>query len=170
MEKIIFAIIALLLIIIVALIIVNLTVMRSLTSETVINAPAEKVWNIFMDHESYPAWNPFIKQISGPTQPGEYLTVKIQPGKNKPMEFKPIVLTNNQEKEFRWRGKLFVNGIFDGEHYFMVEPIGLDQTRFIQGENFTGILSGLMIKMIGKDTKEGFDAMNKALKTQAEKN
>jgi len=28
-----------------------------------------------MDHESYSSWNPFIKQISGTTQPYRYLSV-----------------------------------------------------------------------------------------------
>jgi hypothetical protein len=90
-----------------------------------------------MDHESYPTWNPFIKQISGTNQPGEYSLVEIQAGTNKPMQFTPIVITNNQGQEFRWRGKLLVKGIFDGEHYFIVEPVGSDQSRFIHGENFT---------------------------------
>ena len=85
------------------------------------------------------------------------------------MQFKPIVITNSQGQEFRWKGKLFVKGIFDGEHYFIVEPVGSDQTRFIHGENFTGIFSGLMFKMIGEDTLTGFQAMNIALKNQAEK-
>ena len=170
MKKLAIVIASLVLLIIISLTIVNLTVMRNLKTDIVINAPSEAVWNILMDHESYPTWNPFIKQISGTTQPGKYISVELQAGKNKPMQFKPIVITNNQSKEFRWRGKLFVKGIFDGEHYFILEPIGSDQTRFIQGENFTGILSGLMIKMIGEDTVEGFHAMNNALKNQAENN
>ena len=49
-----------------------------------------------------------------------------------------------------WIGKLFVKGIFDGEHYFLLESVGPNGTHFTQGENFTGILSGLMMKMIGK--------------------
>jgi len=170
MKKLIIVIASLVLVLIISLTIVNLTVMRNIETDIVINAPSEEVWSILINHDSYPSWNPFIKQISGPTQPGEYLTVEIQAGKNKPMQFKPIVITNIQSKEFRWRGKLFVKGIFDGEHYFILEQNGSDQTRFIQGENFTGILSGLMIKMIGEDTVEGFHAMNNALKNQAENN
>ena len=169
MKKLIIVIVSLVLVLIISLTIVNLTVMRNLKTDIVINAPSEAVWNILMDHESYPTWNPFIKQISGTTQPGKYLSVELQAGTNKPMQFKPVVITNSQGHEFRWKGKLFVKGIFDGEHYFIVEPVGSDQTRFIHGENFTGILSGLMLKMIEEDTLAGFQAMNTALKNQAEK-
>lgn len=168
MKKLAIVITGLVLLIIISLTVVNLTATQTIKTDIVINAPTEQVWNILMEHESYPSWNPFIKQISGTTQPGEYLSVEIQAGANKPMQFKPIVITNSQGEEFRWRGKLLVRGIFDGEHYFIVEPVGSDQSRFIQGENFTGILSGLMFKMIGEDTLAGFQAMNMALKNQAE--
>jgi len=144
--------------------------MRKLKTDIIINASSEQVWSVLSDHESYHEWNPFIKQISGPTQPGEHFTVYLQSGSKKPMKFKPVVITNSKEKEFRWRGILFINGIFDGEHYFILEPVDSTQTRFIQGENFTGILSGLMMRMIGEDTLEGFHAMNKALKQRAENN
>jgi hypothetical protein len=142
--------------------------MRNIKTETIINASPEVVWEILMTHDAYPNWNPFIKEITGLTEPGEYLKVNIQPGEKEPMVFKPIVLTNEEVKEFRWRGKFLIKGIVDGEHYFLLEEINQNQTRFIQGENFTGILSGIFYKMMGKDTAEGFDAMNEALKEQAE--
>ena len=150
--------------------ILNQFIMRNIKTEVLINASSEKVWSVLMDHENYPEWNPFIKQISGPTQQGEYLSVTLQIENNKPMQFKPLILVNRVNQEFRWIGKLGIKGVFDGEHYFILEQIGANQTKFIQGENFTGILSGLMLKMIGKDTKEGFSAMNIALKSQAENN
>ena len=142
--------------------------MRNLETEITINTSPEVVWDILLDHNAYPDWNPFITQISGPTQPGENLLVTITPPDSKPMEFKPLVLKNDKEKEFRWVGKLIVTGIFDGEHYFLVESVGPNETRFTQGENFTGILSGLFMKMIGKNTLAGFEIMNEALKKQAE--
>jgi hypothetical protein len=151
-----------------SLIIIYQIVMRNLETEVTISATTEVVWDILLDHKAYPEWNPFIIQISGPTQPGENLLVNIKPPEGKPMEFKPLVLANKKEKEFRWIGKLFVKGIFDGEHYFLLESVGPNETRFTQGENFTGILSGVMMKMIGENTLVGFENMNKALKKQAE--
>jgi len=142
--------------------------MRNLETDVTISASPEVVWDILMDHEAYPEWNPFIIQISGPTQPGENLTVNLKQPDGKSMEFKPLVLANEREKEFRWIGKLFVKGIFDGEHYFLLESAGPNESHFTQGENFTGILSGLMMKMIGKSTLAGFENMNEALKKQAE--
>jgi hypothetical protein len=168
MRKFIIITSAIILTLIISLLITNQVIDRSIKTEIVINAPAEEVWNVLMDHEAYPQWNPFIKQISGSTQKGKNLAVTIQSKGNDPMDFEPTVLINKKEREFRWAGKLLVTGVFDGEHYFILEQIGPNKTRFIQGENFTGILSGVFMKMIGKDTKGGFIAMNKALKKEVE--
>lgn len=63
-----------------------------------------------------------------------------------------------------------MKGLFDGEHYFKLEKIDDNRTRFIQGEKFTGLLSGIFFKLIGEDTKSGFNEMNFALKKKAENN
>ena len=76
--------------------------MRNLETEITINASPQVVWDILLDHSTYPKWNPFYqREISGSVQPGENLLVNIQPPDNKAMEFKPLVLVNEKEKEFR---------------------------------------------------------------------
>jgi len=161
---------ATILLLFISLLIFNQLVMRSIKTEIIINASTEKVWDILMDHENYPNWNPFIKQISGVTEKGNSLSVTMQIENKNPMNFKPEVLTNKKLQEFRWKGKLFVSGLFDGEHYFLLEQLSQNQTKFIQGENFSGLLSGLLFKMIGKDTETGFNAMNEAIRLQIETN
>jgi hypothetical protein len=84
------------------------------------------------------------------------------------MHFKPTVLSVRPERELRWLGHLFVPGIFDGEHYFLLEPIGENRTRLTQGEKFSGLLIGLLSNTLAA-TSAGFKAMNTALKQQAER-
>ncbi len=142
--------------------------MKELTTEIIIDATPNQVWNILMAKEEYPNWNPFIKSIKGSTEKGKQIEVSIQPPGSKPMVFKPTVLRNETAKEFRWLGHLFVKGLFDGEHYFKLEATKANQTKFTHGEAFTGILSGVLLKMIGENTLKGFIAMNEALKVKAE--
>jgi len=151
------------------LISLNRSSMKKLKTEIIIDAPTEKVWSILMAHETYPKWNPFITSITGTANVGETITVTLHPKEKKPMVFKPTVLKNVQGSEFRWLGILFVKGLVDGEHYFILEPIGPNQTRFIHGENFRGILVGLFLRMVEESTVIGFKEMNAALKEQAEK-
>jgi hypothetical protein len=59
--------------------------------------------------------------------------------------------------------------IFDGEHFFKIEPLDEGRrTRFIQGDQFTGLLVPLLRKNLDRGTREGFEAMNQALKARVE--
>jgi len=142
--------------------------MKTLQTEITINAPAPQVWEALMNHNGYPNWNPFIKKISGKPSVGSTISVSLQMEGQKPMEFRPTVLKNEKEKEFRWLGHLFVKGLFDGEHFFKLEVIDAQKTRFIHGEHFKGLLAGALLKMIGDNTMAAFNAMNNALKQKVE--
>jgi hypothetical protein len=131
-----------------------------------INAPPSRVWAMLTDFAEMPWWNPFIRSISGDLTPGARLSALIGPPGKSAMRFRPTVLAVRPEKELRWKGNLFLPGLCDGEHYFVLEPMG-SGVRFIQGERFTGILVGL-IRGAFSATEEGFKAMNTALKERAE--
>lgn len=121
-----------------------------------------------MDFNHYPNWNPFIKSISGAKVVGSNLSVQIQPPNAKGMAFDPEVLVLQPNAEFRWLGKLFIKGIFDGEHYFKLEKQDDGTTQFIHGEQFSGFLVALMGKALDK-TEEGFVLMNQSLKVECER-
>ena len=85
------------------------------------------------------------------------------------MRFHPIVLTAEPNRELRWKGKLLLPGLFDGEHYFTLEPKSEGELTFRQGEVFTGLLVPLFRRSLDGSTKQGFVAMNEALKLEAER-
>src|SRR3954470_8204292 len=88
-----------------------------------ISASAARVWEILVDFPAYPAWNPFIRFISGNPTVGSRLKVKIQPQGGRQMSLSPTLLNVSPSTEFRWKGELLFPGIFDGEHYFKLnEP------------------------------------------------
>ena len=142
--------------------------MHHLETEILIEATPQELWNVLMDFESYPDWNPFITSIEGNVQVGQSITVFLQPPGQKVSTFSPKVLVVNPQKEFRWEGKLLIKGLFDGQHYFQIEPVGDNQTRFIHGEYFKGLLVAPLMRMIGEATRLGFEAMNQALAERVE--
>ena len=137
--------------------------MHHLQTEILIDATPQAIWNVLMDFESYPGWNPFIISIEGRAQVGQSITARLQPPGQKVSTFSPTVQVVEPQKEFRWEGKLFIKGLFDGQHYFQMEPVGENQTRFIHGEYFKGLLVRPLMRMIGEATRLGFEAMNHAL-------
>lgn len=142
--------------------------METFETTTLINAPVTIVWETLIS-SGKSDWNPMIKKMNGNLAKDETIEVGLKFGEKKEMTFKPKVLVYQKEEEFRWLGHLFVKGLFDGEHYFKVRSINPNQTELIHGEQFRGLLVKPILKMIGKETMEGFKAMNSALKEQAEK-
>ena len=142
--------------------------MKVLSTEIEIAAPNERVWEILTDFERYPEWNPFVRKIEGEQMVGGRLTVHIKPGDRKGMTLRPEVLRIERYKALVWKGKLFIGGLFDGKHEFLIEPIDKDTTRFIHREEFTGILVPILWRMLEEDTRKGFIEMNTALKAAAE--
>jgi hypothetical protein len=140
---------------------------RCIETSIQIAAPAKRVWSILTDFPAMATWNPFIRSISGALTPGSTLAVQIAPPGKSGMRFKPTVLAVKPERELRWRGQLLLPGIFDGEHYFLLEEIGRDRTRLTHGESFSGILVGMFAGTLSA-TQDGFEAMNAALKQRAE--
>ncbi len=142
----------------------------SIETEIEIAAPASVVWKELADTDAYEDWNPFVRRISGNLEVGEYLKVTVGAEGNKPMDFTPEVLVASENQELRWVGRLGFKGIFDGEHYFILEETDRGTTVFRHGENFTGLLGYPLIALIREDTHQGFLAMNEALKARAEAN
>src|SRR5262249_12948947 len=113
--------------------------MHRIETSVEINASAKRVWSLLMDFPAYPRWNPFLRSIEGVPSVGESLKVVIRSPGSGGMRFQPEVLACEPEREFRWKGRLWMAGLFDGEHYFRLEPSS-GGVLFAQGEAFSGLL------------------------------
>jgi hypothetical protein len=137
------------------------------TSIDIVASPT-RVWGVLTDFRAYATWNPFITSIDGKPQPEAQLNVTIAPPGRRPMTFRAVVLTATPRRELRWRARLLLPGLFDGEHSFQLELLSTAGCRLHHTERFSGLLVGLMCGSLLDATREGFEAMNGALKRQAE--
>lgn len=140
--------------------------MKNIETEIVIDAPIEVVWRVLMNFEGYRDWNPFLN-IEGDPILGNKLDVIISMD-NKKNFFKPKVVAYEEGRRFEWTGKLILKGLFAGNHYFKLDPITEFQTKFVHGENFTGLLQGTIMKKIHDKTIKGFESMNESMKAYCE--
>lgn len=143
--------------------------MHQLETQIEIEAPVEQVWSLLIDFPSYSRWNPFVRSIEGTLEVSQSLKVFIQPPGTSGMQLRPTVLTVEPNRELRWKGSLFLPGLFNGEHYFQLESKPGAGLTFRQGEVFSGILVPFFRRSLDGATKQGFVAMNQALKHEAEK-
>jgi hypothetical protein len=139
-----------------------------LHAETAIHASPERVWDVLTDFAAYPEWNPFIPRITGSLETGSRLDVQLQPPGGRGVRMRPTVQAAAPPRELRWLGHLGIPGLFDGEHRFRIEAVGTDRVRFVQEERFTGLLAPLVLHFVERGTRQGFEAMNQALKARAE--
>lgn len=135
--------------------------------EHVIDIPASPatVWQILTERDRYDEWNAFMTELSGRLAVGERLRVTIRLGR-RAMTFRPTVLAIEEGSLIRWRGRLGVPGIVDGEHELRLEAIPDGSTRFVQREVFTGLLVPLARRILD-NTEAGFADMNAALRDRA---
>jgi hypothetical protein len=142
---------------------------QDIETSILINAPPSRVWQVLTDFHTYPAWNPFIRAISGPLREGARLNIQITPPGRSALRFRPTVLVVKPDQELRWLGSLLIPGLFNGEHSFLLRVEGTNSTRFVHGGKFSGLLVGLFTRGGMLDaTQKGFHAMNIALKERAE--
>lgn len=143
--------------------------MKKIETSILIDAAADDVWRVLSKFEAYSIWSPTIKQFERQPVVGQRCKVLLEQPNGFKIKMNPKFLAIEQNSELRWKGDLFIPGIFDGEHYFKLEQVAAKQIRFVQGELF----SGLLVPFLGKlliETRLGFDLFNMAIKTRVEKN
>src|SRR5712691_11611721 len=127
--------------------------MKEVSTEVVIEASAERVWEILTDFAKFPEWNPFIRQMSGEVRTGAQLQVQLGPTGGRVMSFKPKMVNVETNREMSWLGRLLIPGLFNGEHSFTIEALDEKGVRFVQHEKFTGLLVPFMAKSLDRDTR-----------------
>ena len=142
--------------------------MRIIAAEIEIEAPESVIWEVLSDLESYAEWNPFLTSASGNFEEGARVEIFIKPPRARGTTINPQVVLVEEGKGFSWRNNMLFPGLFDTEHYFIIDPIDDDRCRFVQGEEVSGLFGIPILWLIGGATRRGFERMNEALKYRCE--
>jgi hypothetical protein len=143
--------------------------MKELRTEIEIQASPDKVWQALTNLANYPEWNPFIHHAIGTAKVGEKVDIIVSSG-SKEMTLHCTVVKVEPNKELRWKYHVILPGLFRGEHSFIIEPMENNKVRFVDREIFNGLLVSSQAKDIDTNSRQGFEAMDKALKIKAEQN
>ncbi len=139
-----------------------------ISEEIDIDAPASAVWQLLTDLDAYSIWNPFIREASGILAEGHRLRLSVTIPGGRDMTLRPKVIELIPEKELRWIGGLWVPGLFNGDHRFRIHSLKPGTVRFVQTEEFSGLLSPFFGGWVSRDALKGFQAMNLAMKKRLE--
>ncbi|PYH65782.1 uncharacterized protein BO88DRAFT_457010 [Aspergillus vadensis CBS 113365] len=83
----------------------------------------------------------------------------------------PAIVEVNTASVFTWRGYILWNWLFSGLHSFKFEPLDADstKTRFVQCEEWGGLLGGALWMVGRRKMVTGFNNFNEDLKRHLEK-
>jgi len=143
--------------------------MKEIRSEIEIGSSPDKVWQLLIGSPGFVPGE--IREAVKDRRVGSKLKVYMGTESGKGASFTVRLLVAEPGHELRWKGQLWIPGLFDGEHVFEIKPIsdnqGGERVLFVQSEKFNGLFLPFLSKTI-KNTKDEFDKMSVALRQRAE--
>lgn len=141
---------------------------KEMETEIDIDAPAGRVWEVLADLASYPEWNPMIRRASGELRVGARLKVRFEPEGSGGHTFRPRLTVVDPGRELRWLGWPRFPGVFDTEHYWIIEEMLDGKARLRHGACALGLAAPLAGKAMLRSSRGPLEAMNRAHKRRAE--
>lgn len=148
--------------------------MKKISAEITINAPAARVWDIISDFDSYHLWNTFTPRITLTNDRcrvgAEFdLDCRMTDRELLVNEHETILVFEPERFSFcmgtsRSRGRSGIRSF----RWQICEPIGDDRTRFINHEEFHGVLAPLVYFLYTKKLGAAFKRYCRVLKEYAE--
>lgn len=148
--------------------------MKKIGSEIIINAPAARVWDIITDFDSYPLWNTFTPRI---TLTNDRFRVGVELDLDCRMterqlltdEHETILALDTDNYRFcmgtsRTRGRPGIRSF----RWQICEPIDEGRTRFINHEQFIGVIAPLVYFLYANKLRAAFNLYCGVLKEYAE--
>ena len=148
--------------------------MKRIYSEIEINAPAIRIWNTITDFERYPEWNSFTPRITLSNddfhEGAEFdLDCRMTERKLLKNEHEMILKIVPERYRFamgtsRTRGRPGIQSY----RWQICEPISDEKTRFINFEQFEGLLAPLVYYLYARKLSRAFERFCQDLKQRAE--
>jgi hypothetical protein len=148
--------------------------MKRIHSEIIINAPAKKIWEAIVDFDSYSRWNSFTPRI---TLTNAALAVGAEFDLDCRMTDRmllrdehEVVLSIDPDKFIfcmgtsRTRGRQGITSF----RWQKCEPLAAGRTRFVNYEEFTGVLAPVVYALYAGKLRRAFEKYCRALKSYVE--
>jgi hypothetical protein len=141
--------------------------MPETVTDVIIEASADEVWQALTDFAAYPAWNPFIRHVTGSLEGGSLQITRLLPGRGE-VASSPRITLYRPGREIRLLDRPVLPGLLDVEHGLKLEPLGAGQVRFVHWQTTSGLLAPIFGGS-GDALRGQLDAMNVALKGVVER-
>jgi hypothetical protein len=132
-----------------------------------VQAPAEAIWRVISDIESWGTWNPLYPRAEGKLRIGARLALHLALRDREPETIRPIILDWIPNEQIHWR-LTTLGGLVKRTRFLEIEQLGDNACIFANGELFEGPLARLTVRPVAGAMRHGFQTMGEALKAQVE--
>ncbi|WP_374574099.1 SRPBCC family protein [Phenylobacterium sp.] len=132
-----------------------------------IQAPPETIWEVLYDLPGWSKWNPLYVEAEGQIRIGSTLRLKMVLPGEAAQDIRPVVLEWVPHEQLHWRLSLMW-GMVSNTRYIEIEKLGETSCIVSNGELFGGLFGPSVAKRLGRKVWKGFEAMDLALKEEAE--
>jgi uncharacterized protein YndB with AHSA1/START domain len=139
--------------------------MTEYSTMVVIDAPAERVWQVLTDATAYHEWNPEIVGVEGRMALGARIVARVRLGDGALRRVPMRVSRFEAPTRMDWIGGLPL-GLFVGRRTFTVTP-SAGRSEFRLHLEMSGLLSSLISRSVGNRQPE-VDSFSAALKRRVE--
>jgi hypothetical protein len=130
--------------------------------ESIIPAPRRAVWDVLVDFERYPAWNPFTVGVTTTGNIGDPVQLDVQLGGRR-MKMRERMRVYEPMRRVGWGLHLLGGVLLDCTRVQELEDAGEGSTRYLCYESFRGLSVPLFYGFFRGAMQEGFEANAQAL-------
>ena len=132
-----------------------------------IPAPAEVIWEVISDLESWSQWCKLYPKAAGVIRIGGQLDLTLDLPGRPTEEIHPTVLEWVPNEQLHWRLTM-LGGLVKTTRFFEIEALAAESCIVNNGELIAGLLGPTLGRRLGRTIYRAFSDMNDALKARAE--
>ena len=135
-----------------------------------INAPASLVWEVLVDLDSYPQWNPYTVRVASALDMGGSVDLYLpHPGKpGETLHQREYLLAFAPGQLLSWGMKWLHPWVLGARRDQHLQSLGEARCSYYTTDSFRGVLTGSVMRQHGAWIKQGFDGVAHSLKQRAE--
>ena len=132
-----------------------------------IQVPAELIWTMLEDVNSWSQWNPIYLKASGSIRTGDVIDMSVAIPGIRPASLTATVYVSIPNAHLRY-GSPSMAGLVRAVRFVAIESTGPESCRVTNGESMGGFVGRLIAPSVGPKILEALRQMNQGLKQAAE--
>ncbi|MGK8556199.1 SRPBCC family protein [Nocardia gipuzkoensis] len=133
-----------------------------------IDASAELVWQVITDFPRYGEWNPFVSECRSSLVPGEPIDMLVNISGASPRKQREWIRSHTPGRELSYAMKPVPQGALHSLRSHTVTSLSDDRTRYESHFELGGWLHPVVVALLGKNLRRGFEGMTEGIRKQAE--